>query len=202
MTKDAIRDEIRAKRKLLTDSVCRKAGRAVAAALFDKNEKENHQIIPQQLNTVCVYLSYGHELPTRYIIRKLFERELRVAVPVWDPVFKQYALCAFPPGMPLVAGPLGVKEPLQHLPVQDFDIDLQIVPGLAFDCNGGRLGHGGGYYDRILAKGNHGVVRIGICHDFQLFKDPLPQEEHDLPMDWVVTEKRIISCSKAREDSE
>ena len=199
MTKDAIRAEIRGKRKLLTDSVCRQAGRAVAAALFD--EQKNHRMIPLRINTVCVYLSYGHELPTRYIIRKLFERELRVAVPVWDPVFRHYTLSAFLPGMPLVAGPLGVKEPLERIPVQSFDIDLQIVPGLAFDYLGGRLGHGGGHYDRILAQSNRNVVKVGVCHDFQLFKDPLPQEDHDSSMDWIITEKRIVHCSKAREDS-
>ena len=86
-------------------------------------------------------------------------------------------------------GAYGILEPSTKRPVAENDIDVIIVPGLAFDRRGGRMGFGAGYYDRLLIKTN--AVKIGLCYDFQLM-DSVPSEEHDVPMDYIITEKEIV----------
>ncbi len=70
-------------------------------------------------------------------------------------------------------------------------IHVVIAPGLAFDTKGARLGFGAGYFDRFLKKLPKKTVKIGLAYDFQLVKK-LPKEKHDISMDYVVTDKRII----------
>ncbi len=85
--------------------------------------------------------------------------------------------------------PFGIKEPVGKA-IFDFSlIDLIIVPGVAFDKQGNRLGRGKGYYDRFLPKTNS--IKIGICFDFQLF-DNIPCSSSDIKMDYVVSETKII----------
>ena len=71
-------------------------------------------------------------------------------------------------------------------------IDLILVPGCGFDLEGGRLGRGGGYYDRFLA-GQVGVLKVGLCFECQMI-DRLPTEAHDQSVDLIVTESRVIDC--------
>jgi len=78
-----------------------------------------------------------------------------------------------------------------------WDVDAFILPGLAFDRQGGRLGYGAGYYDRILAKASRTALKIAVCYDWQMLDTPLPQEPHDIPMDWIITEKRALRCEAA-----
>ena len=91
----------------------------------------------------------------------------------------------------LAAGPFGLSEPCGE-PADIGGIDLVIVPGLAFDLHGRRLGYGTGYYDRFLKR--TGAARIGVAFDV-LTTDVLPVAEHDVAMDTLVTESRIISMT-------
>jgi len=91
-------------------------------------------------------------------------------------------------------GKYAIREPLPSLAAAPSDLlngpDVAwLVPGVAFDRRGARLGRGGGYYDRLLA----GVAgpKIGVAYDWQIVPD-LPQSPHDVPMDMVVTDKRIL----------
>jgi 5-formyltetrahydrofolate cyclo-ligase len=72
-------------------------------------------------------------------------------------------------------------------------IDLIIVPGVVFDRNGNRIGHGMGYYDRLLKK-SHNIPRIGLAFEFQIVKK-IEAEEHDERIDMIITEDRIINCN-------
>jgi 5-formyltetrahydrofolate cyclo-ligase len=76
--------------------------------------------------------------------------------------------------------------------VPPSELDLIIVPGVAFDRNGGRLGNGGGYYDRLLAQVRKETVLYGVCFESQLF-DRIEMETHDIPMDFVITEKNVYT---------
>ncbi len=93
----------------------------------------------------------------------------------------------------LSIGSYGILEPrtekIRKTRVED--IDLIIVPGVAFDKKGNRIGHGKGYYDRLLDKTN--ATKIGLAFEFQLLKE-IPTDKHDLPIDILITEKRIIKC--------
>lgn len=88
----------------------------------------------------------------------------------------------------LKKGAYGILEPSVVKTADEKDIDVILVPGLAFDRHGGRMGFGKGYYDRLLETSI--AVKIGLCYDFQLF-DTIPTESHDVPMDFIITEKEI-----------
>ena len=87
-------------------------------------------------------------------------------------------------------GAYGILEPDESCPlVPPEDIDLMLIPGTAFDRAGGRIGQGGGYYDRYIQKTR--AVRVGVCHEFALM-DRVPTEDHDARMDAVVTPKETL----------
>jgi 5-formyltetrahydrofolate cyclo-ligase len=87
----------------------------------------------------------------------------------------------------LVAGAYGIREPRDVLPTLDpRDVDTVLVPGVCFDRHGGRIGYGGGFYDRLLPR-TGAAVRIGICLEVQLV-DRVAADPHDAPVDAVVTE--------------
>ncbi|WDE98168.1 5-formyltetrahydrofolate cyclo-ligase [Lentisphaera profundi] len=89
-------------------------------------------------------------------------------------------------------GPFGILEPrkLEELDV----IDFCFIPGIAFDRVGNRLGRGGGFYDRLLAKYAIGT-KVGVCHDFQLL-GKIPKEEHDYVMDFLLSPSGLIKCDR------
>jgi 5-formyltetrahydrofolate cyclo-ligase len=91
----------------------------------------------------------------------------------------------------LVRGAYGICEPGSDWPlVEPAAVDLVVVPGLAFDRAGGRLGYGGGYYDRLLPEiraANPGAVLVGLAYGFQLV-DELPKGPHDMPVDALATD--------------
>ena len=91
----------------------------------------------------------------------------------------------------MTAGSYEIKEPVKRSRAIDTaEIDTIAVPGVAFDLGGGRLGYGKGYYDRFL-KGL-GCAIIALAYEFQVLKENLPLEEHDVPVQAIVTEKRVI----------
>ena len=99
----------------------------------------------------------------------------------------------------LVIGAYGILEPPTELReraekrVLPAAIDLAIVPGVAFDRSGTRLGHGFGYYDKLLAQLSPDTPRIGLAFECQLF-DELPRDEHDVAMSAIVTESAVYRC--------
>jgi len=82
-------------------------------------------------------------------------------------------------------------------PISPNSLDVVVVPGVAFDPDGNRIGYGGGYYDRFLIQVPR-AWRIGVCYDLQLIKE-VPRADHDVPVDAVVTEAKTILLRKAHE---
>jgi 5-formyltetrahydrofolate cyclo-ligase len=78
------------------------------------------------------------------------------------------------------------------------EADLVVVPGVAFDLDGHRIGYGKGFYDRFLRHPGRKAHLVGLCHDFQLIAGHIPAEGHDIRMEIVVTDKRIIRCRSNR----
>jgi 5-formyltetrahydrofolate cyclo-ligase len=76
--------------------------------------------------------------------------------------------------------------------VPPSELDVIVVPGVAFDHNGGRLGNGAGYYDRLLAEVREDAVLFGVCFESQLL-DRIETEAHDVPMDFVITENNVYA---------
>ena len=135
--------------------------------------------------------SKENEVDTRALIRICLKHGKRVAVPVVMPDTKTLAHALINGLDQLVVGPWGLAQPdpaeATWLPAE-ARIDLVVVPGLAFDRRGHRIGWGGGYYDRFLAQVQ--AVKIGLCYD-ALVLDCIPGEPHDVPVDLVVAETVI-----------
>ena len=91
----------------------------------------------------------------------------------------------------LVAGSFGILEPIPSAPFALAKADMILVPGLAFDQRGVRLGRGGGYYDRLLT--DFEGLRVGVCFKESVFEQ-IPSESHDACMDFLITPGGIISC--------
>ncbi len=96
----------------------------------------------------------------------------------------------------LVTGAYSIMEPdPERCPrVDPSELDIVIVPGSVFDRRGGRLGYGGGYYDRFLSKDAPQALRIALAFSFQVQDNNIPLQPHDELMDYIVTEKEIIHC--------
>ena len=91
----------------------------------------------------------------------------------------------------LEAGCFDVPEPRDGPVVSPQEVDVLVVPGVAFDLSGHRLGYGQGFYDRFLARCSEGVLRVGFSYDFQVV-DALPVLPHDQRLSMLITEKRIL----------
>lgn len=193
MTKDEIRQQMRERRHAITSEERRAAGKAIAENVMGH---EIHLLL--RAWRVSLYLSTTNEIPTRYIARAFWEAGRDVCVPAWSTSESTYRLYALDPRTKLIKGHHGIREPEVRIPVFPWDVDAFILPGLAFDGRGGRLGFGKGHYDAILSKALKTSPKIGVCYDWQVAEEPLPQEEHDIPMDWVVTDSRIIHCAGNR----
>ncbi len=196
MTKDEIRLQMRDKRNEMTPEERRALGQAVCKSVLDAPIR-----LMLRAWRVCVYLSTKSEIPTRYIARAVWEEGRDVCVPAWSRSEETYKIYAIDPKMRLLTGHHGIREPAVRIPVMPWDVDAFILPGLAFDTAGGRLGYGAGYYDRILSKAARKAPKIALCYDWQVLDAPLPQEPHDIPMDWIVTDLRVIDCAANRKVS-
>lgn len=93
----------------------------------------------------------------------------------------------------LELGSFQIEEPTGDDLTDPSEIELIIVPAVAFDRNGNRLGRGKGFYDRLLQTTS--ATKIGVGYDFQLIEE-IPAEPHDIPMDMVITQKHYIKISK------
>ncbi len=97
----------------------------------------------------------------------------------------------------LSCGAFNVLEPCSAAAVNPQTLDLMVLPGIAFDFAGRRLGYGQGFYDRFLADNSVNFITVGLGFDFQL-KDSLPEERHDRKVGFVATESRFIPCRELR----
>lgn len=149
-------------------------------------------------HTICVYLSTQHEIPMRFVMDRAWHYAKTICVPAWDEEMQEYRVFSFNPHIPVVQGKFDIREPVVRFPVPEWNVDAFILPGLAFDIHGGRVGYGGGYYDRILQRATKAARLIGVCYDWQLQTAPLPQGTHDKKLDWIVSERRVVECSTGK----
>lgn len=148
----------------------------------------------QQAGAVLAFASFGSEAETRHLIKASFAAAKRVLLPVTTKE-KSLIPCEITHATRLVHSPLGVPEPPLSTAVDPSVIDLVIVPGAVFDSRGSRIGYGAGYYDRFLRSLRPDVPKIAIAFDLQVVEEA-PTEQHDLPVDIIVTENRVIRCKE------
>lgn len=182
MEKETLRKLMKERRKALTDREIAEKSAAVQKKLFSLPEFANAK-------TVMTYISAFREVSTDGIINRLFECKKRVAVPVSNTDSITLTPSYISGTAELVRGAYGIKEPSVIRECTVSDIDIIIVPGIAFDVRKNRMGFGKGYYDRLLYGSD--AIKIGLCYDFQLL-DIIPSDKHDIPMDIIITEERIV----------
>lgn len=142
--------------------------------------------------------SVDHEVDTIWLIRQRLCRGQEVVVPVVQPGTRILRHALIQDLDQLVPGRWGLLEPAAGHSgwLEDLArIELVVVPGLAFDRRGNRLGLGGGYYDRFLTRVN--APKAGLIYS-ELLLEVLPAETHDIPMDLVVTQTAAYCCAEER----
>jgi 5-formyltetrahydrofolate cyclo-ligase len=153
---------------------------------------------PFKCRSCCAYLSHDNEIPSRHLIRQALAWNAACAVPAWDPATKSYQFCAFHAQTRLVKGRNGIREPEHRILVDISGIQLLLIPGVAFATAGNRVGHGKGYYDAILAQAAPQSIKVGVCYDWQITSVPIPAESHDIPVDFLLTNRRVHCCNPAK----
>lgn len=148
----------------------------------------------EKADTVMFFLSFGSEVDTRAMVEETIARKKSVLVP--KPVPKTRELIAsllLNWDDDLAPGFYGIPEPHDGAlrPQPPSSIDLLIVPGVAFDLRGNRLGYGGGYYDRFFSFLREDVPLAALAFDLQV-RSAIPVDEWDCPVDLIITEKRLI----------
>jgi 5-formyltetrahydrofolate cyclo-ligase len=186
LDKKEIRAGLLLKRKALSPEECRFKSREMTRRLLASSEFN-------AAKTIHFYLATSVEAQTDEMIQEALRLKKRVVVPLLQPETNSLLLSeliGFHPSH-LQPGPYGISEPKPpyRKNVDPKEVDLWVIPGVAFDDTGNRLGFGGGYYDRLLsvAKGK----KIGVAFEFQVV-DRLPIEETDRPVDLIITEARTI----------
>lgn len=146
----------------------------------------------KKAKTVLLYCSLPDEVYTMDIIHALHKQDKRIVLPKvisgCDMELREYT-----GDNDLEKGSFGIMEPCGDLFSDYACIDVAVIPGMAFDKNGNRLGRGKGYYDRCLAKIQEAekngkrehIYKIGICFGFQMVEE-VPADSHDIPMDMVI----------------
>lgn len=138
---------------------------------------------------VCCYVAIKNEVETGKIIDGLISMGKRVFLPKFDSRV-EYVFGEFSGWDNLEEGPAGIPQPTSGEYIKPGEINVAIVPGIAFDRKRVRLGYGKGVYDKLLSDSK--AIKIGLAYDFQI-TDDLPKEAHDLAMDMVITESRTIN---------
>jgi len=182
-TKHLLRQQCRQQRDALGAEIRLQASREIC------NHIENREIF-RQVDTIQAYLPMRSEVNLAPLLEKYPRKhwviprillEGRMVFHTYDPD-------------QLIRHSFGMLEPEPHLPtVAPETIDLALVPGLAFDRNGWRLGYGGGYFDRFL--NDFRGVSVGITFK-ALLLDSLPHEAYDIPVAYVVTEEGFLQCAR------
>ena len=147
--------------------------------------------------TVLVTLPFRSEWDARHVVRRALAAGKAVASPRVDAAARMLTLHRVVDLERDVApGYRGIPEPLAHCaPVAFAEVDWVLIPGVAFDASGRRLGYGGGYYDRLLPLFDRAAARVAGAFDLQIVAQ-VPHGPHDLAVDCIVTETRRIDTAR------
>lgn len=177
LTKEKIRSKILLKLKTQKEEDQEKKSKVIQKRLF-------RNLFFKKARIIMFYLSFAGEVDTAKMIQEAENLGKTIAVPICAKT-KTLRPCFFKYGMNLRKGPYGVYEPARRRLVNLEDLDLVIVPGLAFDRKGNRLGRGKGYYDHFLKELSRKTSTIGLAFNFQILPT-LPTTADDIAVDKVI----------------
>ena len=186
--KSRIRDEMSRKRDAMKEAEAESKSAAIMKNLVKLTEYK-------KAKAVMFYAAKGNEVQTMELIEAALKEGKIVLLPITNIEKKEIEAAVIEDyDRDLKKGTFGIMEPdpfKKRVNRKDEkNIDVVIVPGVAFDIDGHRLGYGHGFYDKLLHRLDR-TVKIGLAYDFQIV-GKLPRESHDHPMDIIVTESRVI----------
>jgi len=188
--KTKIRKKALRSRKILSPSAIMSKSGAIGRRLFARPEFKNAR-------TVMFYVSQGSEVHTHRMIRDAIRTGKTVAVPVVVEKGKKLIPVIIRDfDLELSPGTRGILEPSlnKNRVISPGEIDLVILPGVAFDPGGNRVGRGHAYYDGFLKQFHSSIPRIGLAFERQVLGE-VPRAAHDVPVTQIITEKRTIECA-------
>lgn len=150
----------------------------------------NSQIY-KKARQIMLYIPLGNETDTTAIIDAAFADGKTVVFPATDEKSGEITPYIASRDTVFIKGAFSVKEPINAKKADMSKTDVVLVPGIAFDKSGARIGFGKGCYDRLLE--DSAAAKVGYCYDFQVFGGITP-EEHDVRMNFLVTEKGLFKC--------
>ena len=184
VTKNTIRKQIAAQRARLDVAWITKSSQHIATKV------QAHSLFNAS-QTIALYSALPGEVDLQHLFKPCWQQKKRTCVPVFEAETNQYVFAEITPDTALHLGRYQIPEPSNPQVISLEEIDLMLVPGVAFNPNtGDRLGRGGGYYDRLLASFSGHTFGIGFS--FQLFNS-IPIEPTDQPVNALVTEDQLIS---------
>lgn len=184
--KRALRERVLAARDCLPPEFRAAASAAIGTALASRDDFAT-------ASTVLLTLPFGSEWDSMPLLLTALERGKAVVLPRVNATARTLELCRLSePTRDVLPGYRGIPEPQSHCALIAADaIDWVLVPGVAFDPAGHRLGYGGGYYDRLLPQLRRDAARIAGGYEIQLV-DRLPAGPHDVPVQALATEIRTL----------
>lgn len=149
----------------------------------------------EKSNIIFIYVNMDSEINTIDIIKEALRRGKRVAVPKVLPVEKEMVALEIESLLDLnESGSYGILEPGIDKRDVSEEVDLVVLPGLAFEENGYRIGYGGGFYDKFLNK-HKDIDKVALCYNFQIISK-IPKEDYDQRVDVIMTESKTIVVDK------
>ena len=182
--KNKIKETILEKRDALSKKDIAKKSTKIKERLLNVEQYEKSK-------TIMFFVSFKNEVDIHELIRQALKEKVVIIPKVTNKQIEPSVIIDFEN---LVEGKLGVLEPIEAMNIAYKNIDVVLVPGIAFDLQGNRIGYGSGYYDKFLKKVPK-AIKIGLAFDFQIV-DKIPNEEHDVSVDFIVTEERVVDCKK------
>lgn len=183
LEKKRMRELLRQRRRIMTKE-------QVAAESALVLEQLEQMPCFQQAKSVLIYYPTHNEVDLLPLIKK-YKREKTFLFPVVRG--RKMLACPYEGNAKMHRGKYRIPEPTTD-PYQ-LPIDLILAPGVAFDEKGNRLGQGGGYYDRFLAKCNKNATLVGVAYEFQMV-DQVPIGRYDKPMHYVVYRGNVVCCER------
>jgi 5-formyltetrahydrofolate cyclo-ligase len=187
-SKEFLRDQFKKVRSQVPPDLAEAASLGIWSILSKRAEFDSAK-------HVGAFFSVGTEINTYPILEGVLKEGKKLYLPRLVKDHSHFDFIPVENFEHLAPGTMGIQEPVGGHPVNPAELDLVLVPGLAFDLRGHRLGFGLGFYDRVLPRLKPGALTLGVGYGFQLV-ELLPQDPHDVPLKALLTEKGFSYCQK------
>jgi len=182
------------RRENLSDDIIEYKSQKIISKFLESDFYKNN-------NMIFIYVSYKNEVQTHDLIKKMIKDNKEVYVPHPNPETKEMEAVLIRGFNDLTEGAYGILEPIESKSrIEPSLLDVIIVPGLVFSLKGFRIGYGGGFYDRFLKRVNQSAsapLKVSFSYN-EFIINEVPTNQYDLPVDFIITENKIVKCKEHR----